>query len=66
MQLFQGERKQQGQFVMTNNTIGIDMFGKHKSVRRGQIDIGRCDGQNEACFLGDELIDHVADLSFNI
>lgn len=48
------------------DTIGIDRFGQHKGVWSGQIDVGRCDCQDQARLFGDERIDHIADLGLDV
>ena len=48
------------------DTIGVDGFCQHESVGSGQIDIGRSNCQDQACLFGDERIDHIADLGFDV
>lgn len=50
----------------SSGTLGVDITGKTKTVRVGEIDIGGSDCQNDGVGLGDVLHNHVPDLLFNI
>lgn len=47
-------------------TVRVDLLGDLQSVRSGKVSVGWSDSQDETCFLGDELEQHVFNLRLNV
>lgn len=47
-------------------TLWIDILGQFKSIRVGQVTVGRSDSQDQAALSGYELHDHVSDLLLDV
>ena len=49
-------------FSPKNLTFRVSLFGHHERVRSGDINVGRCDGQNQTSLTLNITEDHVSDL----
>lgn len=48
------------------DSLWVDLLRQLQSVRVCQIRVGGCDGENQTCFLLDELENHLLDLVLNV